>query len=255
MGLSVLVFLMLRLVPGTVVEQMIGADAIASPAMVAELKRFFGLDQPWWQQYGRWVAGLAHGDLGTSWRTGKPVVALILERLPVTIELTSLAVGFAMLLGIPAGILSARRRDQTIDNVTRVGTLLGLSIPVFWQGTMLILFFSIYLRWMPPVVWVDFFADPGRNLTIMFTRDGPLKGAEAMRPLFQALIEEFGKPGGWFSLKRQSIEGDYAYILWTAETADNVYEVATDTFVVRDGKITAQSFTGKIVPKGSPPAR
>jgi len=167
MGLSVLVFLMLRLVPGTVVEQMIGADAVASPAMVAELKRFFGLDQPWWQQYGRWVAGLAHGDLGTSWRTGKPVVALILERLPVTIELTSLAVGFAILLGIPAGILSARRRDQTIDNVTRVGTLLGLSVPVFWQGTMLILFFSIYLRWMPPVVWVDFFTDPGRNLTIM----------------------------------------------------------------------------------------
>jgi peptide/nickel transport system permease protein len=166
-GLSVLVFLMLRLVPGTVVEQLIGADAIASPAMVAELKRFFGLDQPWWQQYGRWVAALAHGDLGTSWRTGKPVVALILERLPVTIELTSLAVGFAMLLGIPAGILSATRRDQTIDNVTRVGTLLGLSVPVFWQGTMLILFFSIYLRWMPPVMWVDFFADPGRNLTIM----------------------------------------------------------------------------------------
>jgi peptide/nickel transport system permease protein len=166
-GLSVLVFLMLRLVPGTVVEQLIGADAIASPAMVAELKRFFGLDQPWWQQYGRWVAALAHGDLGTSWRTGKPVVALILERLPVTFELTSLAVGFAMLLGIPAGILSATRRDQTIDNVTRVGTLLGLSIPVFWQGTMLILFFSIYLRWMPPVMWVDFFADPGRNLTIM----------------------------------------------------------------------------------------
>jgi peptide/nickel transport system permease protein len=166
-GLSVLVFFMLRLVPGTVVEQLIGADAIASPAMVAELKRFFGLDQPWWQQYGRWVAALAHGDLGTSWRTGKPVVALILERLPVTIELTSLAVGFAMLLGIPAGILSATRRDQTIDNVTRVGTLLGLSVPVFWQGTMLILFFSIYLRWMPPVMWVDFFADPGRNLTIM----------------------------------------------------------------------------------------
>jgi peptide/nickel transport system permease protein len=166
-GLSVLVFLMLRLVPGTVVEQLIGADAIASPAMVAELKRFFGLDQPWWQQYGRWVAALAHGDLGTSWRTGKPVVALILERLPVTIELTTLAVGFAMLLGIPAGILSATRRDQAIDNVTRVGTLLGLSVPVFWQGTMLILFFSIYLRWMPPVMWVDFFADPGRNLTIM----------------------------------------------------------------------------------------
>jgi peptide/nickel transport system permease protein len=166
-GLSVLVFLMLRLVPGTVVEQMIGADAIVSPAMVAELKRFFGLDQPWWRQYATWVGGLATGDLGTSWRTGKPVVDLILERLPVTIELTALAVAFALLLGIPAGIVSATRKDRAIDTATRVGTLLGLSVPVFWQGTMLILFFSIYLRWMPPVVWVDFLTDPRRNLTIM----------------------------------------------------------------------------------------
>jgi peptide/nickel transport system permease protein len=167
LGLSVLVFLMLRLVPGTVVEQMIGADAIVSPAMVAELKRFFGLDQPWWVQYARWVAELAQGNLGTSWRTGKPVLALIVERLPVTIELTAFAVAFALLLGIPAGLLSATHRDRAVDNVTRVGTLLGLSVPVFWQGTMLILFFSIYLRWMPPVVWVDFFTDPRRNLTIM----------------------------------------------------------------------------------------
>ena len=166
-GLSVLVFLMLRLIPGTVVEQMIGADAIVSPAMVAELKRFFGLDQPWWVQYARWVGELAQGNLGTSWRTGKPVMSLILERLPVTLELTALAVAFALVLGIPAGIISATRRDRAVDSVTRVGTLLGLSIPVFWQGTMLILFFSIYLRWMPPVVWVDFFTDPRHNLTIM----------------------------------------------------------------------------------------
>ena len=166
-GLTLLVFLMLRLIPGTVVEQMIGADAIVSPAMVAELKRFFGLDQPWWVQYTRWIGELSQGNLGTSWRTGKPVISLILERLPVTLELTLLAVLFALVLGIPAGILSATRRDRAVDNVTRVGTLLGLSVPVFWQGTMLILFFSIYLRWMPPVVWVDFFTDPRRNLTIM----------------------------------------------------------------------------------------
>src|SRR5204862_4481575 len=91
---------------------MIGADAVVSQAMVAELKRFFGLDQPWWRQYASWVGSLAHGDLGTSWRTGKPVIALIVERLPVTIELTALAVGFALLLGIPAGIVSATQRDQ-----------------------------------------------------------------------------------------------------------------------------------------------
>jgi ketosteroid isomerase-like protein len=85
---------------------------------------------------------------------------------------------------------------------------------------------------------------------VLFTPDGPLRGADAMRPLFQAMIAEFGKPGAVFSMQQQCVEGDYAYILWTAETADNVYEVATDTFVVRDGKIVAQSFAGKITPKG-----
>lgn len=167
LGLTVLVFLMLRLIPGTVVEQMIGADAVVSQQMVDQLRRFFGLDQPWYVQYARWLGQLLQGDLGVSWRTGKPVFALILERLPVTLELTVLAVAFSLVLGIAAGILSAVRRDRPIDHATRVGTLLGLSVPVFWQGTMLILFFSLYLRWMPPVVWVDFFTDPRRNLTIL----------------------------------------------------------------------------------------
>ena len=166
-GLTVLVFLMLRLIPGTVVEQMIGADAVVSPAMVAELRRFFGLDQPWYVQYWEWLSRLARGDLGTSWRTGKPVLQLILERLPVTLELTTLAVGFALVIGMTAGIVSAVRQNKAVDQVTRVGALLGLSVPVFWQGTMLILFFSLYLRWMPPVVWVDLLTDPRRNLTIM----------------------------------------------------------------------------------------
>ncbi len=166
-GLTVLVFLMLRLIPGTVVEQMIGADAVVSQQMVAELRRFFGLDQPWYVQYWGWLSRVVHGDLGTSWRTGKPVLQLILERLPITLELTVLAVGFALVTGMAAGIVSAIRQDKTVDQVTRVGALLGLSVPVFWQGTMLILFFSLSLRWMPPVVWVDLFTDPGRNLTIM----------------------------------------------------------------------------------------
>jgi peptide/nickel transport system permease protein len=167
LGLTVLVFLMLRLIPGTVVEQMIGADAVVSQQMVEQLKRFFGLDQPWYVQYGRWLVQLLRGDLGTSWRTGKPVLSLILERLPVTIELTVLSVAFSLALGVAAGILSAVRRDRAVDHATRIGTLLGLSVPVFWQGTMLILFFSLYLRWMPPVMWVDLLSDPRRNLTIM----------------------------------------------------------------------------------------
>jgi ketosteroid isomerase-like protein len=85
---------------------------------------------------------------------------------------------------------------------------------------------------------------------VFFTRDGAVKGVDAIRPLFEALIAEFGKPGATFNMKQQLVEGDYAYIVWTAETADNVYELATDTLVVREGKIVAQSFTAKITPKG-----
>ena len=84
---------------------------------------------------------------------------------------------------------------------------------------------------------------------ILFTPEGPLRGLDAIEALFQALLAEFGKPGAAFTLKQQFVDGAYAYILWTAETADNVYELATDTFVVREGKIVAQSFAGKIVPK------
>ena len=84
---------------------------------------------------------------------------------------------------------------------------------------------------------------------VLFTPEGPFRGVDAIRPLFEGLLAEFGKPGATFSLKQQTVEGDYAYILWTAETADNVYELATDTFVVRDGKIAVQSFAGKVVPK------
>jgi ketosteroid isomerase-like protein len=86
--------------------------------------------------------------------------------------------------------------------------------------------------------------------SVLFLSGGPLRGADAIRPFFQALFTEFGKPGAAFSLRQLSVEGDYAYIIWTAETADNVYELGTDTFVVRGGKIVVQSFAGKITPKG-----
>ena len=85
---------------------------------------------------------------------------------------------------------------------------------------------------------------------VMFTPDGPLKGVNAIRPFFQALLAEFAKPGTSFNMTVQDIEGEYAYCVWTAETADNVYELATDTLIVQNGKIVAQSFAGKITPKG-----
>ena len=85
---------------------------------------------------------------------------------------------------------------------------------------------------------------------ILFTPEGPLKGIDAIRPFFQALLAEFGQPGTAFSMNVLSIEAEFAYCIWTAETADNVYELGTDTLVVRDGHIVAQSFAGKVTPKG-----
>ncbi|WP_455245791.1 nuclear transport factor 2 family protein [Petrachloros mirabilis] len=84
---------------------------------------------------------------------------------------------------------------------------------------------------------------------VLFTPNGPLRGPDAIKPMFQAMLAEFRKPGTTFTMKQQSVDGNFAYIVWSAETADNVYELATDTFVVQEGKIVAQSFAGKIVPK------
>jgi ketosteroid isomerase-like protein len=84
---------------------------------------------------------------------------------------------------------------------------------------------------------------------VLFAPHGPLKGPEAIKPLFEGLVSEFRKPGASFTMHQRSIEGDHAYIIWSGETADNWYEFATDTFVVRDGKIVAQSFAAKVKPK------
>jgi ketosteroid isomerase-like protein len=84
---------------------------------------------------------------------------------------------------------------------------------------------------------------------VLFIPSGPLRGLIAIRPFFQTFVAEFSKPGATFSMHQQYADGDYAYILWNAETADNTYEAATDTFIVRNGKIVAQSFAAKITPK------
>jgi hypothetical protein len=103
---------------------------------------------------------------------------------------------------------------------------------------------KVFRRERPQGILSDYAPD-----AVLFTPDGPLKGADAIRPFFQAMLAEFGKPGTAFSMKHKFVEGDYAYVLWTADTADNVYELGTDTTVVRDGKIVAQSFAAKITPK------
>jgi peptide/nickel transport system permease protein len=195
-GVSILVFLMLQLIPGTVVEQIMGTDAMVTKETVASLKAFFGLDQPIHIQYLHWIENVAQGNFGISWRTGKSVLGLIIDHLPVTGELTFLALMVAFLIGVPAGVFSATRTNTVLDNVTRVVSLLGLSLPVFWQGTMLILIFSLLLHWMPALDYTGFFDDPLRNLRLMAMPSiclGTASAAMIMRMTRACLLEVLGQ--------------------------------------------------------------
>jgi peptide/nickel transport system permease protein len=166
-GVSVAVFLMIRLIPGTIVEQMIGTEGTYSEQSMRALRAFFGLDQPIHVQYGKWLGHVLQGDLGTSWRTGLPVVEMIGSRLQVTLELTLGAMLVALAIGIPLGILSARRENTRLDHTVRMLSLFSLSIPVFWQATMLILATSLWLDWAPAVDFVSPWKSLRANLAIM----------------------------------------------------------------------------------------
>jgi peptide/nickel transport system permease protein len=166
-GVSVAVFLMIRLIPGTIVEQMIGTEGTYSEQSMRALRAFFGLDQPIHVQYGKWLGRVLQGDLGTSWRTGLPVVEMIGSRLQVTLELTLGAMLVALAIGIPLGIVSARRENTRLDHAVRVLSLFSLSIPVFWQATMLILATSLWLDWAPAVDFVSPWKSLRANLAIM----------------------------------------------------------------------------------------
>ena len=166
-GVTIIVFLLVRLIPGTIVSQMMGTEALTSYETVESLRRYFGLDQPLHVQYFQWITRVLRGDLGVSWRTYVPVSEYLLSRLPVTLELTGIAIIVASLIGIPAGVISALKQNQSVDGAARIASLLGLSIPVFWQGTMLILILSLAFRWAPPLEWVSPAIDLSANLNMM----------------------------------------------------------------------------------------
>lgn len=167
LGSTVIVFLLIRLVPGTVVDQLIGAEAAVNPQGEARLRAYFGLDRPLTVQYLDWLSRAMRGDLGTSFRTGQPVLDLVLKHLAVSLELALLAVLFATLIGVPIGVLAAIRRHAALDALLRVVSLVGLSMPVFWQATMMILILSRLFRWSPPLQWSNPLRDPIGNLEMM----------------------------------------------------------------------------------------
>ncbi len=191
-GLSVLVFLMARLIPGDIVQVSL-EQAERTPEMIQELRSFFGLDQPLHVQYWQWLSGVLQGDLGTSWRSGNSVMGLILDRLSVTAELTILAMLVSIGLGVPLGIIAATRQNSPIDYLVRVMSMFSLSIPEFWQGIMLILVLSITLGWIPSLEYVDFWKDPATNLSIMILPAisvGTVASANIVRMTRATMLEE-----------------------------------------------------------------
>ena len=155
---TVIVFCLQQLLPGDPATMLAGEDQ--DPTVVAYLKKKMHLDEPLPVRYGYWIAGVAHGDLGESLRIQQPVVDLIIQKLPVTLELAGLAIIISLVIGIPAGIASAVYKDTAWDYLANGFALWGLSTPNFWLGILMILLFSVQLGWLPASGYVS----PGEDL-------------------------------------------------------------------------------------------
>jgi peptide/nickel transport system permease protein len=148
-GMSVLIFVMLRVVPGNIVDILFDSAGMVDPAQKQQLEKELGLDQPIVTQYVSWISGLARGDLGYAFVSEKPAIEEILPRIPVTAKLAVLALVFSVLFGVPLGVISAVRQDTSLDYALRVVSLSGLSLPSFWLGLLILMAFVQWFGWIP----------------------------------------------------------------------------------------------------------
>ena len=158
-GMSVVIFILLRLVPGNIVDILFSSAGFVNPAAKREIAHELGLDQSIPVQYGRWLRDIARGDLGKSYRYDIPAWQVIKPRIPVTVELAFFALLIAVMLGVPVGVLSAVRQDTATDYLLRTLSLAGLSMPSFWLGMVIILFLVSWFGWIPSMTYVSPFED------------------------------------------------------------------------------------------------
>jgi peptide/nickel transport system permease protein len=148
-GMSVLIFVMLRIVPGNIVDILFDSAGMVNLADKAALEAELGLDQPIIVQYLQWIGGLLQGDLGYAYVSERPAIEEILPRIPVTAKLAALALFFSIVLGVPLGVISAVKQDTALDYTLRVVSLSGLSLPSFWLGLIILMVFVQYFGWIP----------------------------------------------------------------------------------------------------------
>jgi len=164
-GVTVGIFLMVRLLPGDIIDILFGGDQTASEEIKEAAREQLGLNGSYPEQYWRWISGAVQGDFGFSLRNTEPVSNIVVDALPVTLELLVLGLLIAVFVGVPLGVISAVRRDSASDYGARVGGLVGLSIPSFWLATLLLLFTSRAFGWVPPLNYISPLDDPIGNLS------------------------------------------------------------------------------------------
>jgi peptide/nickel transport system permease protein len=164
-GISIVIFFMVRLLPGDIIDVLTGADIGSDETLKEQAREQLGLNGSYAEQYWRWISGVVQGDFGFSLRNTQPVSEVLLNALPITFELVFLGLLIAVAIGLPLGILSAVKRDSKHDYAARIGGLIGVSIPNFWLATLLLLFTSRVLGWVPPLTYVPFYEDPIENLS------------------------------------------------------------------------------------------
>jgi peptide/nickel transport system permease protein len=166
-GVSVLIFLLVRLLPGNIVDILAGTEGQLSPAQRTQVLRQFGLDKPLLVQYFRWLGSMLQGDFGWSFRSSQPVADLLLARLPITIELAVLSMLGVSVIGIPLGILASVSKSVRVKTLVQIVGLLGLSVPSFWIAVLLIIAVSFRFGWLPGLIYVGPWSDPWVNLQQM----------------------------------------------------------------------------------------
>jgi len=159
LGMSVVIFTLLRLAPGDIVDILFSTAGYVSPSEKQAIMKELGIDRPYWVQYVDWIRQMLTGDLGKSYRYDQPAWQIVRPLVPVTLELAALSTLFAVLIGVPTGVVSAVRQDTTLDYVLRVFSLAGLAMPAFWLGMVIILGLVTWFGWIPPLSYVSPFQD------------------------------------------------------------------------------------------------